>query len=81
MADTPADRMRAMRSHGSPTTRRAGEANAGANGDVGLERKVRITVDLPESLHKKLRLRVAQEGGDAQTLVRRLLAAELDQPH
>ncbi len=77
MAETAKDRMRMVRAHGSPTTRKPGEANAGANGDAGIERKVRITVDLPESLHRSLRVRVAQDGTDAQTLIRRLLVDEL----
>jgi hypothetical protein len=77
MAETAKDRMRAMRAHGSPTRRKVGEGNPAANGDVGIERKVRITVDLPESLHRALRVRVANEGTDAQTLIRRLLTVEL----
>ncbi len=77
MAETAKDRLLAARSHGSPTRRKPGEGTPGANGDAGVERKVRITVDLPESLHRALRIRVAQEGGDAQSLVRTLLEREL----
>jgi hypothetical protein len=41
-------------------------------------RKVRVTVDLPESLHRRLRVRVAETRTDAQTLIRALLTAELE---
>lgn len=81
MAESAKDRMRAARAHGSPTRRKAGEASPGANGAVGVERKVRITLDLPESLHRALRIRVLREGQDAQTFLRghleEILAPEL----
>lgn len=40
-------------------------------------RKVRLTVDLPESLHRALRVRVAQQGGDAGSFIRALLTEAL----
>jgi hypothetical protein len=80
MADSPRDRLRAARANGSPASRRPGEGNAGG-GTAAVERKVRITVDLPESLHKALRVRVARDGLDAQSFIRRyleeILTAEL----
>jgi len=71
------DRLRAARANGSPTKRRAGEGTAGADGKLPVEKKVRVTVDLPESMHRALRHRIADEGVDAQTFIRRLLARSL----
>jgi hypothetical protein len=78
MADTTKDRLRAARSNVSPTKRTAGEGNAGAGGVLPVERKIRITVDLPESMHRALKVRIANEGIDAQTFIRSLLKTALD---
>jgi hypothetical protein len=76
MASNARDRLRAARANGSPASRRPGEGNAGG-GTTAIERKVRITVDLPESLHKALRIRVARDGLDAQSFIRRYLEESL----
>jgi hypothetical protein len=49
------------------------EGAPGAGGEVPKEATVRITLDLPASMHRKLRLRVIEEGTDAQKFLRRLL--------
>jgi hypothetical protein len=78
MAETTKDRLRAARTNGSPTKRKVGEGVAGVAGTLPVERKVRITVDLPESMHRALKVKVANEGIDAQTYVRALLKAALE---
>ena len=80
MAETAKDRLRAVRSKGSPTKRSLGEGNAGIDGVLPIERKVRITVDLPESMHRALKVHVANEGLDAQTFIRSLLEQALARP-
>lgn len=81
-AESAKDRMRAARNLGSPTRRQVGDSVAGAAPNVAAERKVRITVDLPESLHRALRIRVAKDGIDAQRFIRaqleQLLADEVE---
>ena len=77
MPDNMRDRLRATRDHDSPTARKPGEAMPGAAGQLAKERTVRITLDLPASMHRQLRVRVAQDGTDAQKFLRRLLEQEL----
>lgn len=77
MTDSAAGRLRAARSHTSPVRRRPGEATAGAAGHEITERKVRITVDLPESLHRALKIHLARHGVDGGSYVRALLVEAL----
>jgi hypothetical protein len=70
-------RFRAARDHGSPQSRKAGEAAPGAVGEVAKERTVKITLELPASVHRKLRQRVLDEGTDASKYLRRLLEQDL----
>ncbi|HVA41930.1 MAG TPA: hypothetical protein VNF50_00440 [Acidimicrobiales bacterium] len=77
MADSTRDKLRAVRAHGSPASRRPGEVSAVEGTPLPVEKKVRTTLDLPSSLHRALRVRCAEEGIDAQTFLRGLLEKAL----
>lgn len=77
MPDDIKNRFRATRDHDSPTARKAGEVTPGANGEVAKERTVKITLELPVSMHRKLRQRVLDDDTNASKYLRRLLEQDL----
>jgi len=62
-----------VRSAPSPAQRRAGVGTASSTGDVAMRKPVRITVDLSDELHRKLRQRVLDERTSVQSWVRALI--------
>jgi len=73
----PRSSFKRARSAQSPGQRKVGEGTPSSTGDVAMRKPVRITVDLPEDVHQRLRIHVSRERTNTQAFVRSLIEQAL----